>query len=329
MNTNDPSAPIVLIPENPMPRGGVARWITTSDGVRLRAIVWPPESAGLAKARGTVFVFGGRTEFAEKYFEVVGELLARGYAVATVDWRGQGLSDRSLADPRKGHVRDFAEFDLDVAAFMSEVAPPLPKPWIALAHSMGGNILLRALHDRPDWFSACVLSAPMLGLRLGSSHAANLARAVAFSGAVIGFASSYLPGGNAKAADDIPFDENILTQDERRYAVYQALIRAEPKLGLGGSTFGWLAAAFRSIAAASSPGYLAAVKTPVLIAMAGQDALIDRAALQFAAEHLPQGELVSIENARHEILIETDACRAKFWAAFDDFLGRRVSSDSL
>ncbi|HEY4344126.1 MAG TPA: alpha/beta hydrolase [Parvibaculum sp.] len=323
------SAPVVLIPENPMPRGGQARWITASDGVRLRVIAWPPEAAGLAHARGTVFVFGGRTEFAEKYFEVVGELLARGFAVATVDWRGQGLSDRALADPRKGHVGNFADFERDISAFMGEVAPALPRPWIALAHSMGGNVLMRALHDHPEWFSACVLSAPMLGLRLGSAFAANLARAVAFSGSMLGFGSRYLPGGTAKAADEVPFSENILTHDERRYAVYQALVRAEPKLGLGASTLGWLFAAFRSIKAAASPAYLAAIKVPVLIALAEEDGLIDRSSLQFAAQHLPQGELVTIEHARHEILIETDPCRAKFWAAFDDFIARHVASNGL
>ncbi len=329
MNVSFQSAPLVLIPENPMPRGGAAGWIVTGDGVRLRTVVWSPESSGIVEPRGTVFIFGGRTEFAEKYFEVVGELLTRHFAVATVDWRGQGFSDRALADPRKGHVTDFASFDLDIAAFMEQVAPGLPKPWIALAHSMGGNILMRAAHDHADWFSACILSAPMLGLRLGSSLVAGLTRAVAFSGVAIGFAASYVPGGNAKAADETPFSENILTHDERRYAIYQALIRAEPKLGLGASTFGWLAAAFRTIAEAASPAYLAAIKAPVLITLAEDDALIDRAALQFAVAYLPQGELVTIERARHEILIETDMCRAKFWAAFDDFMNRRLPSNGL
>ena len=329
MNASIESAPLILIPENPVPRGGAAGWIVTRDGVRLRTVVWSPEAAGLVEPRGTVFIFSGRTEFAEKYFEVAGELLARGFAVATVDWRGQGLSDRGLADPRKGHVADFARFDLDIAAFMEQVAPGLPKPWVALAHSMGGNILMRAAHDHADWFSACVMSAPMLGLRLGSPLVAGLTRVIAFSGAAFGLATRYVPGGNAKAADETPFSENILTHDEKRYAIYQALIRAEPKLGLGASTFGWLAAAFRTIAATSSPAYLAAIKGPVLIALAEEDALIDRAALQFAAAHLPQGELVTIANARHEILIETDACRATFWAAFDDFINRRLSSDGL
>jgi lysophospholipase len=194
---------------------------------------------------------------------------------------------------------------------------------------MGGNILIRALHDHPEWFSACVLSAPMLGLRLGSAFAAGLARAVALSSSALGLGSRYLPGGTAAAADDVPFEQNILTHDERRYAIYQALIRAEPKLGLGASTFGWLAAAFRSMTATASPRYLAAIKTPVLIAVAENDGLIERAALHFAAAHLPNGEAVTIGKARHEILIETDQRRAQFWEAFDDFIKRRMASNSL
>ena len=46
--------------------------------------------------RGTVVVLGGRAEFIEKYFEVIGELLARDFAVAALDWRGQGGSARRL-----------------------------------------------------------------------------------------------------------------------------------------------------------------------------------------------------------------------------------------
>ena len=53
-------------------------------------------------ARASVVLFGGRGEFIEKYAtEVVGELLARGFAVLSMDWRGQGLSSRMLADPAK------------------------------------------------------------------------------------------------------------------------------------------------------------------------------------------------------------------------------------
>ena len=57
-----------------------------------------------AGRKGTLCVFPGRAEFIEKYFEVVRDARARGFAVAILDWRGQGLSERALANARKGHV---------------------------------------------------------------------------------------------------------------------------------------------------------------------------------------------------------------------------------
>src|SRR4029077_21241574 len=90
-------------------------------------------------------------------------LRSRGFAVAMFDWRGQGLSDRALFDPRKGHVRSFAEYDLDLETFVKEVMlPDCPPPHFALAHSMGAAILIRAARNGRRWFDGGVLSAPML-----------------------------------------------------------------------------------------------------------------------------------------------------------------------
>ena len=36
----------------------------------------------------------GRTEYVEKYFETIGDILERGFAVAILDWRGQGGSGK-------------------------------------------------------------------------------------------------------------------------------------------------------------------------------------------------------------------------------------------
>jgi|TARA_B100000614_G_scaffold258731_2_gene281667 lysophospholipase len=311
------TAPIVLIPENPMPEGGEAFWLDMDDGARLRYLAWKDNAA----PRGTVFLFGGRTEFAEKYFEVIGELRARGFAVVTLDWRGQGLSTRMLPDARKGHIDDFATFDRDLARFMGEVAPSFPKPWTALAHSMGGQILLRALHDRPEWFSRAVFSAPMLGLNFAKWMERGV-RATINLMHLLGKDDLYVPGGTPKANDEIPFEQNILTHDERRYGVLQALTRTEPKLGLGAATVGWLHAAFRAMDEAASPAFLASVKVPVLICEAAGDKLVSSVALAHAAAHLPQSTLVIVPGSGHEILIERDAARAVFWKAFDEFMAQ-------
>ena len=69
----------------------------------------------------------------------------RSFAVAVLDWRGQGLSDRALADARKGHVDDFSQYDSDLASFMQQVVlPDCPPPVFAIGHSMGASVLIRA-----------------------------------------------------------------------------------------------------------------------------------------------------------------------------------------
>jgi lysophospholipase len=37
-------------------------------------------------------------------------------------------------------------------------------------------------------------------------------------------------------------------------------------------------------------------------------------------KHLPKARYVEIEEAEHEILMETDTIRARFWAEFDAFI---------
>src|SRR5258707_14751693 len=105
------------IPANPVPEDAVTRTVTTPDGVELRFARFAPPPG----RKGTVCLFQGRAEFIEKYFEVVRDLQARGFAVATLDWRGQGLSERALSDPRKGYVKNFSEYDADLETFMKEV----------------------------------------------------------------------------------------------------------------------------------------------------------------------------------------------------------------
>src|SRR5947209_16876617 len=125
---------LVSIPANPVPDGAVAGTIKTPDGVELRFARFDPPPG----RKGTLCLFPGRAEFIEKYFEVVQDARARGFAVATLDWRGQGLSQRMLANPRKGHVRNFSEYDRDLDAFMRQIVlPDCPPPFFALAHSMG------------------------------------------------------------------------------------------------------------------------------------------------------------------------------------------------
>ena len=132
---------LVSIPANPVPEDAVVGTLTTRDNVTLRFARFAPPPG----RKGTVVVlFRAAPNIIEKYFETVRDLRARGFAVATFDWRGQGLSERALADPQKGHVRNFSEYVTDLETAMEQmVLPDCPPPLYALAHSMGGAVLLR------------------------------------------------------------------------------------------------------------------------------------------------------------------------------------------
>ncbi len=293
--------------------------VRTADGVKLRAACWPGR-----KLLGTVLILQGRTECIEKYYETIGELRARGYAVAAFDWRGQGLSDRALTDRHKGHVWDFAAYHRDLDTFLDGFvasAPELPKPYYILAHSMGAHIAVRYLHERPEPFARAVLCSPMAYINTAPlPH--FIARAIAAAGVKCGLTEAYVPGGKAYDPARNPFEGNPLTHDAERYAREAQLFRANPDLVIGSPTLGWLDAAYRSMAMAGQAHFCAAIKTPALLVYGSEETVSSPDQQALLASQLGQCQALCITGARHEILQETDAIRAQFWRAFDSFMKR-------
>src|SRR5262245_21451406 len=138
-------------------------------GARLRYACWNARgTAAGTRARGSVIVLPGRGEFIEKYAtEIVGELLGRGYCVFAMDWRGQGLSDRPLADRGKGHIDNFSTYMADLQLFLDKVvAPAAPRPVLLLCHSMGAHIAMPVLAETGSGpLAAGALVSPMTELR--------------------------------------------------------------------------------------------------------------------------------------------------------------------
>ena len=302
-------------PANPVPEGAVSGEFTTTDGAKIRFARWNPTGP----RKGTVCLFGGRTEMIEKYFEVIGELRARGFAVATIDWRGQGGSQRMLSDQRKGYVRSFDDYQRDLEAFMREVVlPDCPAPIFALAHSMGGAILLEAIHQGRRWFDRVVLSSPMIDLV--GLMARPVVRTVAKIGAFVGLGHSYSPGGGPVAMTSRPFLGNLVSSDPVRYQRTATIVESAPQLGLGSPTLAWAAAAYNVIDKLTDPLYPTALRQPMLILAAGEDGIVSTPATERFSVRLRAGSHLIVAGSRHEIMMERDAYRSQFWAAFDAFI---------
>ncbi|MBS0384606.1 MAG: alpha/beta hydrolase [Proteobacteria bacterium] len=304
----------VRVPGNEIPDGAEEHWLEGRGGVKVRVMTAPSTSGA---ARGSVIVASGRTEFIEKYFEVIRELQSRGFNVFCIDWRGQGLSGREVDNPQKGHLASFDDPVNDLATALKLLADKLPRPHIVLAHSMGGAIVLRALQTRRIEVDGAAFSAPMWGI----AGLTKLAKWWVRFMTSIGAGGQFAPSVEHKWKRE-PFKKNPVTHDKERHARTQGLIAEEPRLALAGPTNGWVSAAADTTEGFTQPGAFASIKIPVLVATAGREVLVDNASHDAVVAQLPNARHITIEGAKHEILMELDPLRAQFWAAFDELVNQ-------
>lgn len=292
------------------PPGGTARWLRADDGVRLRQAFWP------GGARGTVVLFPGRSEYVEKYGRTARAFHAAGLAVAALDWRGQGLSERTAPDI--GDVGHFDAYQRDAAAYLDALAGlGAPRPWTLLGHSMGGCIGLRALQAGAP-FDAAVFSAPMWAIEL-PGHLRPVARLIARGACLAGFGGRYAPGmGPENYTLANPFEGNKWTGDAETWAWLGGQLRARPELNTGGPSWRWLSAALDEIARVTRAPMPAAV--PALIWMGAQETIVEIDAVRRVAARWPGARLETVPRGRHELLMEVPAIRDRVLAETAAFI---------
>ncbi len=288
------------------PAEGRAYWVTSRDGVRLRMAVWPKGE------KGTVLLFPGRTEYIEKYGRAAAEFSARGYATVAIDWRGQGLSDRSKPDHMLGHIENFSLYQQDLSAVLAKLNElGQPGPLFLVSHSMGGCIGLRALMQGLA-VKAAVFSAPMWGIRFAPG-VAPIAKVLSRTARVVGQGQRYAPGTNeATYVNAFPFFGNVLTSDPKTYAWMQSQVAAQPGLALGGPSLRWLDEAMHECKALAA---LPAPDLPALCFLGAEEKVVDPAPIYARMAAWPNGKLEVLANAEHEIMMEQPAARQHFYEA--------------
>ncbi len=288
------------------PPGGTAVWFHAADGVRLRAGHWP---GGM---KGTVLLIPGRTEYIEKYGPAAQDLAVRGYATLCIDVRGQGLADRLMDDPLKGHVADFADYQLDMQALLA-LAQQIGcvAPFFLLSHSMGGAIGLRSLIQGMP-LRAAAFSAPMWGVQVPAvtrPFAHHIARAMMAIGRGLAYAPTTGPAPYVQRAG---FAGNTLTTDRSMWEMMVAHLAAQPRLSLGGPTVAWLEAAFtecRDLARLPSPN------VPCYCAIGTGERIVATGPIRRRMARWPGGALDIYPGAEHEVMMESPAIRTRFFDA--------------
>lgn len=291
------------------PNGGEAHWLTTADGLKIRAAHWTRAGETL---KGTILLFPGRTEYIEKYGPAAAEFLARGYATVAIDWRGQGIADRTTDNPLLGDVVAFKDYQHDVAALLAHVETlDLPKPYYLVAHSMGGCIGLRALLNGLP-VKASAFSAPMWGI-LMAPPMRPFAWGITRLAKLIGFDKTLAPGQTAQSyVNRVTFEENTLSSDREGFDFMRKQLAAHPELELGGPSLRWLGEALREMRDLSN---MPAPELPCVTFLGSDEQIVDPTAIRDRMGVWNSGTLELLENGRHEVMMETAAMRKQVFDA--------------
>ncbi|MCC6006747.1 MAG: alpha/beta hydrolase [Rhodobacteraceae bacterium] len=304
------------------PEGGHVFWLAASDGVRLRAGHW--RASGQADdAPGTILLLPGRTEYIEKYGRIVSDFTGRGWNVAVLDWRGQGLSDRLSADRNMGYVGRFSDYQHDLAALMAALeGRDAPGPYSFVAHSMGGLIALRALVEGCA-VARAVFTAPMWGIMVPPALSGPVSWALNSAARPLGLTERYAPGtGQQNYLLTSRFRDNNLTSDPESYAYLIRQVAAHPELGIGGPSIHWFNEALtetRMLQRQPAPGH------DVRVYLGSDETVVDISTLRETVARWDRAEMRMIAGARHEIMMESPAIRTLFISEADRFL-REASS---
>ncbi|WP_417449332.1 alpha/beta fold hydrolase [Kordiimonas sp.] len=270
--------------------------------------------------KGTIIFMPGRTEFIEKFLEDVHIFNQMGFACAAMDLRGQGMSYRPHPNREKHYVRNFDTHVSDVRAFFDKkLVNKMPKPFILMGHSAGSHVILRFLHDHPDYADAAITVAPMVKIFTGPMPKFFVKGLPMFM-RFIGRGAAYIPGHTAFKEGRWGWRKK-LTHDEERFCDEDFFIKEKDRrLAVGGATYRWLLEALKSCEKLNAPGYPEAIKTPILMLQAEHDRIVDNDGQSAFAARLPHGRLVVVKGAMHEILKETDDIRAALWEEIGEFI---------
>lgn len=299
-----------------------------ADGHAIRRIDWQAP----AQPKGSILFLPGRGDYYEKYLETLDHWARNGWQVTAADWRGQAGSGRLGTDDVTGHVDDFSVWISDLEQLWRKWTSETPGPHVLAAHSMGGQLALRAIAEGAVEPDGVVLSAPMLGF-ISKGVPASIMHLFAKLIAALGDRRRPAWKWSERPGEVPAGRQELLTHDPSRYADELWWREHRPELVMGPGSWGWVERAYASMRALERPGVLEAIQVPIFVVATDDDKLVDFGAIQRAVRRLPRGVLLIFgAEARHEVLREVDAVRDLAVEAIDGFLSviasRKAASQS-
>lgn len=271
-----------------------------ADGATIRTGHLATHAAPL----GNIVLLTGLSEFSEKYFETARALSGMGYNVYTMDWRGQGGSERYLSDKFKRHSAGFDHDARDLTQFVRTCVPETA-PRAVMCHSKGVLPVMLSIRDDPGLFKAAILCSPFLGFENPIAKGIG-ERILATRPFKESWMKNYIPGGGPWRPRSEP---EKYSSDPVRMHLHDVWMKASPALQIGDITMEFVVRAAQAMMALRRKGTLESIKIPVLVFTAEHETIVNNAATFKAISRLPQAEHHHVTDGRHELLMERAGIR--------------------
>lgn len=292
---------------------------TSNDGRPIRCALQKRN-----EGKGVVIVVSGRTEFLEKYLELCWDFRHTRQSFCLYDHYGQGKSGRMLEDPQKGHIDDFSTYLQDLLNVVTDhVTRQFSPPYFLLTHSMGSTIGIQFAAEYPQLVHGLILASPMFQINTGRFLPPLVVETISRAVCLLGGTNSYVPGGGPFKAD-LPFENNVLTSDKRRFTLNQTLMRNGPGIALGSPTVGWLKQAYLAMHHSRQIGQQ--LKCPVLLLQGLNDIVVGLSEMKHFCSATDHCQMISYPEARHELLMEKDVIRSQVLSDIVAFIQGHVDT---
>ncbi len=271
----------------------------TADGTELHCVRYDADTP-----RGSVVLVHGLGECTEKFRELCYYFLKDGLTVLVYDQRGHGLSTRKC-ERKTTYVHRFGEYVDDLAALLAQQQAHLPAPRYLFAHSMGGGVSALYLERGGDFFARALLSSPMIAVKYRGIPR-PLVGALCATAALFG-AGKRRPFmlHPAREPQDEAFAYSSATC-EARWSAYQQCKVREALYRSTKPSYAWTREALRCPRKILAKGAPERIRAEVLLLAAEHEHLVERAEQELFIARVPQGRLVEIKGAKHELYFAHD-----------------------
>ena len=292
---------------------------TAKDGAHIR---WGHTGFNV-DAKATIILMPGYTTALDSFAEHLSHWADQGYNVVGIDIRGQGGSDRPLANPEKYWIDSFATYADDISGLLAdEVSPKTDTPLIIVASSFGAHVAYRTVGDYETAIDGMVLNAPAFSPKV-PPFSTGVAKKVFATMKFLGKSKRYAPGQHGWR----PLSDDMTKTDDcsdylPRYNLHDVAVVKNPKLRMGAATNQWISEMIKSGEVVTAPDYSDKITIPIQMNLIENDGIIVNQVAEQACADNPNCSFTYIPDTKHCILYGDDIAVGRVYDAVDAMVAK-------